>query len=154
MIKNEKQYKITKAWLAKFEQGKEESVQLPVSKTQPWLHKAQKGSLDLQIKQFKDELKEYEGLKSGKIKAPGLDVLNSLPELLIKKRIANGWTLEQLAERLGLHHQQIQRYESTDYATATLETMQKIAIALNSEQITIKTKVSSSRRRPRKRANA
>jgi transcriptional regulator with XRE-family HTH domain len=58
----------------------------------------------------------------------------SLPELLIKKRIANEWTLAQLAERLGLHHQQIQRYESTDYATATFETMQRVAAALNQER--------------------
>jgi len=131
MIKNEKQYKITHSWLKKFEEGRKKIDSLPKSKEQPWLRQAQRGSLEAQIRQLKEEIQEYEALKSGKIVVPSLDVLATVPELLIKKRIANGWTLEQLADRLGLHYQQIQRYESTDYATATFETMQKVAAVLN-----------------------
>jgi len=131
MIKNEKQYKITHSWLKKFEEGRKKIDSLPKIKEQPWLRQAQRGSLEAQIRQLKEEIQEYEALKSGKIVVPSLDVLATVPELLIKKRIANGWTLEQLAERLGLHYQQIQRYESTDYATATFETMQKVAAVLN-----------------------
>lgn len=131
MIKNEKQYKIAKAWLRKFEDGERTLKKLPKSKEQPWLRKAQQRSIKAQVEQLKAEIAEYEGLKNGKIKVPDLQVLYSVPVLLIKKRIANGWTLEQLAERLDMHHQQLQRYESTDYATATLETMQKVAAALS-----------------------
>lgn len=136
MIKNEKQYKITKSWLRNFEEGRQKLDKLPKGKEQPWLRQAQRGSLEAQIQQLKEEIEEYEALKSGKIVVPSLDVLATVPELLIKKRIANGWTLEQLAERLGLHHQQIQRYESTDYATATFETMQKVAAVLNQKTVT------------------
>lgn len=131
MIKNEKQYKIAKCWLKKFEQGRRRIDKLPPAGSQQWLRQSQRGSLDAQVQQLQEEIAEYEGLKSGKITVPELDALSSLPELLIKKRIANGWTLAQLAEKLGLHHQQIQRYESTDYATATFETMQRVAAALN-----------------------
>jgi ribosome-binding protein aMBF1 (putative translation factor) len=127
MITNEKQYKITKSWLRRFEEGKKKLAKLPESKNQPWLRRAQQGSLKAQIQQLKQQINEYEALKSGKVKVPHLDVVSQVPELLIKKRIANGWTQQQLASRLGLHYQQIQRYENTDYATATLETIQRVA---------------------------
>jgi ribosome-binding protein aMBF1 (putative translation factor) len=127
MITNEKQYKITKSWLRKFETGKRKLAKLPKSKEQPWLRRAQRGSLEAQIRQLKQQINEYEALKNGKVKVPHLEIVAQVPELLIKKRIANGWTQQQLANRLGLHYQQIQRYENTDYATATLETVQRVA---------------------------
>jgi ribosome-binding protein aMBF1 (putative translation factor) len=135
MITNEKQYKITKSWLKRFETGKKKLTKLPQSKSQPWLRGAQRGSLEAQIRQLKQQINEYEALKNGKVKLPHLDIVAQVPELLIKKRIANGWTQQQLASRLGLHHQQIQRYENTDYATATLETVQRIVETLEQHGI-------------------
>jgi HTH-type transcriptional regulator/antitoxin HigA len=134
MIKNEKQYKIARSWLKEIEEGRRRVDKLPMPGNQPWLRQAQRGSLDAQIQQLHEEIEEYEGLKSGKILVPSFDDLAALPELFIKKRIANGWTQEQLAERLGTHYQQIQRYESTDYATATFETLQRVAAALDQKQ--------------------
>ena len=145
MIKNEKQYKITKGWLKKFEQGKQKLSKLPKGKEQPWLREAQLGSAQAQIDQFKEELAEYEALKSGKIKLPRLTYVATLPGLLIKKRINNGWTSKQLAKRLDLDDQQIQRYENTDYATATLETIQKIASVLEHKTTKNKTKAAALR---------
>jgi ribosome-binding protein aMBF1 (putative translation factor) len=136
IIKNEKEYKFTKSWLKKFNQNKKDLAKLPESKEQPWLRKAQRGSLQIMIDHLQEEVTEYEALKSGKIKPPSLDNLAVIPENLIKNRIANGWTLERLAKKMGLHYQQIQRYEKTDYATATFETLLKIASVL--EQKTAK----------------
>lgn len=130
MIRNEKQYKIARSWLNKFEDGKAKLDELPPDTNQPWLRKAQRGSLRAQIKQLRDEISEYEAVKNGKVDLPSLEPLSSLPELLIKRRIANGWTLQHLADVLGLHQQQIQRYESTNYATATFGTIQRVAAAL------------------------
>jgi ribosome-binding protein aMBF1 (putative translation factor) len=152
VIKNEKQYKISKSWLRKFEEARQKLDELPKKKEQLWLKQAQKGSLEAQIWQLREEITEYEALKAGKIIVPSLDVLSSVPELLIKKRIANNWTLEQLAERLGMHHQQIQRYESTDYATATFETLKKVAVALNQETVPANRKISNRAARKTKRA--
>ncbi len=49
---------------------------------------------------------------------------------LVKARIALGLTHKELADRLGLKEQQIQRYEATDYAGASLERIQQIMKAL------------------------
>lgn len=130
MIKNEKQYKITKSWIKHFELGLDNLKQIPKSKEQPWAKRAQRHSIEGQLEQLRTELADYEALKSGKIKIPDLAVVDHLPEWFIRKRIAKGWTQNDLAERLKMHYQQIQRYESTDYASATLETLQKVAAAL------------------------
>jgi hypothetical protein len=132
MIKNEKQYKITKAWLRKFEAGKKKLAKLPESTEQPWLRQAQRGSINAQIEQFQEELAEYEGLKIGKVRVtlPSLDEIRELPTLLIKRRIANGWTQKQLAEKLDMHWQQVQQYEQTDYSGASLYTIKRVVEAL------------------------
>ncbi len=48
-----------------------------------------------------------------------LDSLDALPKVLIQGRIAAGLTQEDLAARLGLKPQQIQRYEASDYHIAS-----------------------------------
>jgi hypothetical protein len=133
MIKNEKQYKITKSWLRKFEEGRIKIDVMPESKQQPWLRQAQRGSLDAQIEQLKEEIEEYEALSSGKVKVTLLSIesIIDLPILLIKRRIANGWTLQTLAEKLGMHWQQLQRYEQTDYASANLQVIQRVTTVLS-----------------------
>lgn len=56
--------------------------------------------------------------------------LAGLADALIKARIARGWTQRRLAEALGVAEQQIQRYESTAYRTASLARLCDIAEAL------------------------
>jgi HTH-type transcriptional regulator/antitoxin HigA len=50
--------------------------------------------------------------------------------LLIRARISKGLSQRQLAEALGLKEQQIQRYESDRYATASLRRLEEVAKAL------------------------
>jgi DNA-binding Xre family transcriptional regulator len=130
MIKNEKQYRISKSWVKKFEDAIFEAKQLPKNPKQPWLRRGQIESLQVQLDDLQVEIKEYEALKTGKVKLTPLDAVSALPVLLIKWRIANNWTQKELSERLGLAEQQIQKYENTNYSTATLETLTRIAIAL------------------------
>ena len=59
--------------------------------------------------------------------------LAGLADALIKARIARGWTQADLAEALGVAEQQIQRYESSRYAGASLARLGDIAAALNVE---------------------
>jgi len=61
-----------------------------------------------------------------------LDVesLTALPEALIRARIAAGLTQKELAVRLGLKEQQVQRYESTRYHGVSLERTQAVVDAL------------------------
>ena len=53
----------------------------------------------------------------------------ALPSMLIKARIARGLSQKDLAERVGLKEQQIQRYEATDYATANLARIKEVVNA-------------------------
>jgi len=47
-------------------------------------------------------------------------------------RIAAGLTQGALAEQLGLKRQQVQRYEASEYATASLATIRQIAQTIES----------------------
>jgi HTH-type transcriptional regulator / antitoxin HigA len=59
--------------------------------------------------------------------------LAGLATLLIKARIARGWTQQRLADQLGVAEQQIQRYEATEYRTASLARICDVAAALSVE---------------------
>ena len=56
--------------------------------------------------------------------------IDDLPVGLIRARIALRLTQKQLAERVGLKEQQIQRYEETDYVSASFSRLQEIIKAL------------------------
>src|SRR5947199_184943 len=68
----------------------------------------------------------------GERRTPGfaLNSFDELPTALIQARIAAGLTQKQLAERLGLKEQQIQRYEATGYASASLKRVSAVIQAL------------------------
>jgi HTH-type transcriptional regulator/antitoxin HigA len=128
MIKNEKQYKVAKA---KLERWLKTQGQLRHKASQPdWLHSEQAFGVKQEISQLRREIKEYEDILSGKAKLPDPSLVTEIPHLLISWRIARHWTQRQLAERLGMHENQIQKYESEDYGCASLETITRIAAAL------------------------
>ena len=52
-------------------------------------------------------------------------------EALIKARIVRNLTQKELAERLSLAEQQVQRYEATQYRGVAAERLQQVADALN-----------------------
>jgi HTH-type transcriptional regulator/antitoxin HigA len=56
--------------------------------------------------------------------------LADLPRILIQARIAQGLSQTDLAERLGMKPQQIQRYEATEYMSASLARLIEIAEVL------------------------
>jgi ribosome-binding protein aMBF1 (putative translation factor) len=86
--------------------------------------------MESQLEELREELAEYEALRSGKVGVLELTSLAELPEALIRARIAVGLTQKGLAERQGLKEQQVQRYEATQYAGVSLERIQAVAEAL------------------------
>jgi HTH-type transcriptional regulator/antitoxin HigA len=56
--------------------------------------------------------------------------LQALPDELIQRRKLNGWTQKQLAEKLGLKEQQVQRYEKNRYQGVSLHRLVVIASIL------------------------
>jgi ribosome-binding protein aMBF1 (putative translation factor) len=129
MITNERQYRITKAQAARFEQAlgqaEEQNKHL-----HPLLQKAAREGLESQWHELQAQLEKYEALCAGAETSFEFDSLTSLPEVLIKARIARGYTQKQLADALNLSEQQIQRYEATLYKGAALDRMEAVAKAL------------------------
>lgn len=73
---------------------------------------------------------EYEVLRAGGGLSLELASLEELGGALVKGRIAKGWTQTELARVLGMTKQQIQRYEATEYTSASLGRMVRVAAAL------------------------
>jgi HTH-type transcriptional regulator / antitoxin HipB len=129
MIQNERQYKITQTKLKELEQ-----VSANIDRADPSLHPrqvlSQINNYEQLINSLKQELAEYEELKSGQIKTLQLASLSDLPIALIKARIAVGMTQKELAEKIGTQEQQIQRYEANHYSAISFDRLVKVAEAL------------------------
>ena len=132
MIKNDRQYRITRAQAERFSQAllKFESQGPDPSETHPLLHKARGDALRSQLADLEAELHEYEVLKAGQFEFEKLETISELPTTLIKARIARGLSQRDLAERLGIQEQQIQRYEASEYGSASLSRIRHVINAL------------------------
>lgn len=132
MIQNERQYRITQTKLKEFERDL-----AAIDPQDPNLHPRQiigwTNSYNLTIRQLKQEIAEYEQLKNGNILTFVLGSLDDLPTTLIKARIAAGMTQKELADKIGVQEQQIQRYEASHYSSASFDRLRTIANALKIE---------------------
>ena len=132
MIRNERQYKITKTEVARLESALQaaEGATVPRS-VDPLFVQAEIDGLRSQLEEMVEDLKNYERLRSGAEEIPAVRSVQDIPRALIQTRIRAGLTQEDLAERVKLKPQQIQRYEATDYASANLSRIAEIAEALD-----------------------
>jgi ribosome-binding protein aMBF1 (putative translation factor) len=131
MIKNEKQYRITKAQIRRFQDALDELAgQVRPSNISPRLWEAQRQAAQSQIGELQEQVEAYERLQLGKSKAVVLEAVEDIPRALIRARIASGMTQEGLARRLGLKPQQVQRYEATEYDSASFARICKVVQAL------------------------
>ena len=73
-----------------------------------------------QLEDFQDELEEYQALRPGRRQVLKLDSFDDLPRALVQGRIAASLSQYGLAEKLGIKEQQVQRYEASDYQSASL----------------------------------
>ena len=138
MIKNERQYRITKNQADRFSQTLDSLRRRSMEtreEVHPLIAKAQEDALRSQLSDLEEQLREYESLKAGNFEIEDLNVVAELPTALIKARIAQGLSQKDLAERLRLKEQQIQRYEATDYASASLARIKEVVSALGVEAI-------------------
>lgn len=131
MIKNERQYRITKAAAEKFGRAVAElEAAAPRPDVHRLLQKAELDALRSQLEDLRAQLEEYESLKAGKHTGLELNSIEELPRALVRARIAGGLSQKELADRLGLKEQQIQRYEATDYSGASMSRLQEVCSAL------------------------
>ncbi len=132
MIKNEREYRITRAQVQELERALERVVQRDPAAggIHPLLRKAEEEALHSQIADLRAQMAEYEVLRSGERTVLEVHSFEEFPRALIRARISAGLTQRELAERLGLKEQQIQRYEATEYASASMERVGAVIRAL------------------------
>ena len=131
MIKNEKQYRITKAQVRRFQDALAELAgQERPSNITPRLWEAQRQAAQSQMEELQEQIEAYELLYLGQSKVVVLEAVEDLPKALIRARIAAGMTQEGLARRLGVKPQQVQRYEATEYESASFARILKVVQAL------------------------
>ncbi|MBZ2185436.1 MAG: helix-turn-helix domain-containing protein [Bryobacter sp.] len=130
MIKNDKQYRITNAQARRFAEAlaKLARQQRPADIT-PRLCQAQLDAAGSQLQELQEQIAAYDRLHRGKSKELVLEAVEDLPKTLIRARIASGMTQEGLAHRLGVKTQQIQRYEATEYESASFARVLKVVQA-------------------------
>src|ERR1017187_1224199 len=129
MIKNERQYRITKSQADKFADAIRRVEKAP-SSANPLVIKASREALESQLADLHSEIEEYERLLTGDVHLVEVESFQELPAALIRARIAAGLSQKDLGERLDMKEQQIQRYEATDYAGASFSTLSAIINAL------------------------
>ena len=128
-IKNDYQLAASKTWLKEFKKALEEA-RWDSRDLAPRLRQAQVEGIQSQIKDLEAEIQEYESLKKTAPENVMINSLEELPEALVRVRIARHLTQDQLAEKLGVKPQQVQKWEASTYQRASYASILKVANAL------------------------
>jgi len=128
VITNEVQYRATKAHLERFEEAAANIEARPGTRSK--LERLELDAIRSQADDLRVELAEYDRLRTGELSTFDASSLEELSTVLVKARIARGWTQRQLAEALGMAEQQIQRYEANEYRSTSLARLCDVADAL------------------------
>lgn len=128
MIKNQRQYQVTKSQISKLESALAVSKESR-DKMELRIYRAMVAGIESQIQDLQREVEEFEGL--AKVKGLPLRSPDELPGVLIRARVARGLTQRDLARKLKLKTQQIQKYEATEYRSASLERVLDVMKALD-----------------------
>ena len=120
MIQNEHQYKVTKGEIDKLQQVIDRL--LAQQNISPSQLAGMQNSFQTQIDSRPETLRErmqmeiqaYDDLKAGKVEIT-MGSIEDLPKVLIQKRISLGMTQKELAAKLGIKEQMVQRYEASGY---------------------------------------
>ncbi len=128
MITNQRQYTNTQAMAERFRRA----LAAPdPDGLHPKALKAMRDGLRSQLHDLEIELAEFEALQNGTVSMLEAESIVGLGMLLIKARIVRNITQKELADRLSLAEQQIQRYEATQYRGVAAERLQQVADALH-----------------------
>ncbi len=95
-----------------------------------WHREVQMSAIQSEIETLQEQVAEYDMLRSGGITFAKCFSIECLPDVLVQARIASGMSQTDLASRLNLKPQQIQRYEASNYLGASLARLTEISQAL------------------------
>jgi len=132
MITNERQYRITRAQIQKFRSAaaSRDELELVRSGVDPLIAAAHKEGLKQQLAELEAAAARYEALSTGAVENLVAASFREVGERLIEARIGRGYSQKELADRLGLKEQQIQRYEQERYAGASANRLAEVSEAL------------------------
>lgn len=82
---------------------------------------------------IQEEIDEYRMVRDGSVQAFQIASLDDLPDAMVKARLSQRLTQAELAERLGVKEQMIQRYEDRGYERASLWKIAEVIDALGFE---------------------
>jgi len=134
MITNERQYRIANAELKRFDEAlAAQATSEPSPDIHPRIHQAMLDATASERDELRAQLERYDDLRFGRVAQRTLTSIRELPIALIEARIAARLTQRELAERLGVPEQQVQRWEANSYSGVGTERLQEIADALKLE---------------------
>jgi HTH-type transcriptional regulator / antitoxin HipB len=135
MIQNEHQYKITQGEIKKLQQVLEKILEQSEIMPAQQLA-AMQNSFQTQIDRMQAEIQEYNDLKVGKVEIT-MASIEDLPKVLIQKRIGLGMTQKELAAKLGIKEQMVQRYEASGYESIGFQRLTEVWNALSASIPTV-----------------
>ena len=130
MIKNDRHFSIVRSRFERLRRLQDELLDKLNSGEDPLRTDIELRAVRAEVRRMEAELNDYSDLKDGRIEPGNPASLEELPQALIRARIVGGLTHAQLAARLGLKEQQVQRYEASDYESASLSRLIEVAQAL------------------------
>jgi HTH-type transcriptional regulator/antitoxin HigA len=132
MITNERQYKITRKRIEalKVEIGELNEMHLIEQGIDPVVIEAQKRSLQDQLAALERQVARYDELRRGTHRTLLSANIADIGEKLIEARISRNLSQKELASRLDMKEQQIQRYEQEKYLSANLVRIASVIEAL------------------------
>jgi HTH-type transcriptional regulator/antitoxin HipB len=133
MLKNEKQYKITKKKLAVL-QNKIAEIEREGDRLSLTRQLVLNSLLDMSSDMEK-EIAEYDSLKKNKTKILKSRSLYELPSLITEYKIASGLTQKEFSKQIGMKEQQFQRYEAENFQGISFKNLLKILQAIGLDLI-------------------
>lgn len=135
MIKNEKQYRISKKLLNDIIENiadlQKDTTQHPLK-----IKLLLASALNMQ-KEIEQDILLYETLKKDRIGLLKERLFSDLPSLLTEYKIKSGLTQKEFAAQLGIKEQQLQRYEADNFRSVTFKNLLRFLDAVGLE-VTIK----------------
>ncbi|WP_019914320.1 XRE family transcriptional regulator [Paenibacillus sp. HW567] len=125
MIKNEKEYEVTKREVSNFIESLDK-LELDREGMHPKLYQLYKDAMISQLNDLEDEVREYESLKDSHLYFR-INSLTELPRIITKARISEGYSQETFAAFLGLPYEELYKLENNDYVYADINLLIDIA---------------------------
>jgi HTH-type transcriptional regulator/antitoxin HigA len=127
MIQNKRQHNVTKKQIETLSESLKAAGQ--ETDIDPRLYAAMVAGIRSQIDDLQQEVREFEELQNASLLH--MKCAEEFARVLIQGRVARGLTQNELANKLNLKPQQIQKYEATQYQGASLKRILAILGALD-----------------------